>query len=276
MIALMSLTLTYHAKTTVPVEVEGVIPERLRDKSLAEIERLEAYCGNRQISLADLFAISGDPSDGRMDFEGDLRGVHYIGYGMTAGEIHVHGNAGRHVGGEMSGGMIRVEGDAGDWVGGEMHGGLIQVNGSAGHLIGAAYRGSKRGMTDGTILIGGDVGNEIGAAMRRGMLAVAGSCGDAAGFNMFAGSIFVFGSCGIRIGAGMRRGTIGLFGEEPPKLLPTFRRAGRYRPLFLRLVFGELTRCGFPVDDGLLEGDLSLHHGDLVAAGKGEVWMRGN
>ena len=44
-----------------------------------------------------------------------------------------------------------------------MHGGLIQVAGSAGHLIGAAYRGSKQGMTDGTILIGGDVGSEIGA-----------------------------------------------------------------------------------------------------------------
>ena len=126
----------------------------------------------------------------------------------------------------MTGGRIVVEGNAGDWVGGEMHGGLIQVAGSAGHLIGAAYRGSKRGMTDGTILIGGDVGSEIGAAMRRGSLAVGGSCGDAAGFGMIAGSILVFGSCGIRIGAGMRRGTIGLFGPDPPDTaahLPTSR-----------------------------------------------------
>jgi formylmethanofuran dehydrogenase subunit C len=131
-------------------------------------------------------------------------------------------------------------------------------------------------MTDGTILIGGDVGNEVGAAMRRGLLAVGGSCGDAAGFNMIAGSILVFGSCGIRTGAGMRRGTIGLLGKEPPKLLPTFRLAGRYRPLFLRLVFQELTRLGFPVGEGLLEEELRLYHGDLVALGKGEVWMRAN
>ena len=95
-----------------------MIPERLREKALAEIERLEIHHGNRTIPLAELFIVSGDPSDGRIDFEGDLSGVHFIGHGMTGGEIHVHGNAGRHLGGQMSGGTIRVEGNAGDWVGG--------------------------------------------------------------------------------------------------------------------------------------------------------------
>jgi formylmethanofuran dehydrogenase subunit C len=270
----MPLILSYHAETTVPVEIEGVTPDRLRDKTLAEIERLEVFHGNRKLALAEVFTVAGDPSDARIDFEGDLAGVHYIGYGMGDGEIHVHGNAGRHVGGEMTGGRITVEGDASDWVGGEMHGGLIHVKGRAGHLIGAAYRGSRRGMTGGTILIGGDVGNEVGSAMRRGILAVGGSCGDVAGFNMIAGSIFVFGNCGIRTGAGMRRGTIGLFGPEPPKLLPTFRRACRYRPLFLRLIFRELAELGFPVDGGLLETELVLYRGDMVALGKGEILMR--
>jgi formylmethanofuran dehydrogenase subunit C len=272
----MSLTLTYRAQTSVPVEIEGVVPDRFRDKSLAEIERLEAYLGNRKVALAELFTIAGDPSDARIDFEGDLSGVHFIGYGMTAGEIHVHGNAGRHIGGEMTGGRILVDGNAGDWVGGEMHGGLIHVTGSAGHLIGAAYRGSKKGMTGGTILIGGDVGNEIGAAMRRGTLVVGGSCGDAAGFSMIAGTILVLGNCGIRTGAGMKRGTLGLFGGEPLKLLPTFRPAGRFRPLFLRLFARELAQVGFPFDDGLCDTELMLSHGDLVALGKGEVWMRAN
>jgi formylmethanofuran dehydrogenase subunit C len=59
-------------------------------------------------------------------------------------------------------------------------------------------------------------------------------------------------------------------------LLPTFRQAGRFKPLFLRLVMRELTQLGFPVDAGLLDGELSLYHGDLVALGKGEVWMRVN
>jgi formylmethanofuran dehydrogenase subunit C len=270
----MSLTLRYHAQTSVPVEIEGIVPDRLREKSLAEIERLEIFHGNRKLPLAEMFAISGDPADARIDFEGNLAGVHFVGYGMSAGEVHVHGNAGRHLGGEMTGGRIVVEGGAGDWVGGEMHGGTIQVSGSAGHLIGAAYRGSKRGMTDGTIMIGGDVGSEIGAAMRRGILAVGGSCGDAAGFNMIAGTILIFGTCGIRIGAGMRRGTIGLFGPDPPTMLPTFRKAGCFRPLFLRLLFRELAQLGFRSGDIVLETDLLLYHGDLVALGKGEVWMR--
>ena len=81
--------------------------------------------------------------------------------------------------------------------------------------------------------------------MRRGTLAVGGSCGDAAGFSMIAGTILVFGACGIRIGAGMRRGTIGLFGPDPPRMLPTFRKAGRFRPLFLRLLLRELAGSAF-------------------------------
>jgi formylmethanofuran dehydrogenase subunit C len=270
----MPLTLRYDVKTSIPVEVEGIIPDRLRDKSLAEIERLEVYLGNRKLALAELFSVSGDPADCRMDFEGDLAGVHFIGYGMSDGEIHVHGNVGRHLGGEMTAGKIVVKGDAGDWVGGEMHGGLIQIKGRAGHLIGSAYRGSRQGMTGGTILIGGDVGDEIGSAMRRGVLAVGGSCGDVAGFGMIAGSILVFGKCGIRTGAGMRRGTIGLFGPEPPKLLPTFRLACRYRPLFLRLYCRELARLGFPVNTTSLDDEMLLFRGDLVGLGKGEVLVR--
>ena len=118
--------------------------------------------------------MSGDPSDERIDLEGDLAGVHFIGYGMKSGTVHVHGNAGRHVGGEMSGGRIVVDGNAGDYAGCEMHGGMIHVAGNAGNRIGAAYPGSKKGMTDGTILIGGDVGSEAGASMRRGTLVVRG------------------------------------------------------------------------------------------------------
>ena len=272
--ATMPLILRYLGQTSVPVEIEGLVPDSLREKSPAEIERLEIFHGNRKLPLAELFAVTGDASDGRMEFEGDLAGVHFIGYGMTAGEIHVHGNAGRHLGGEMTGGRIIVEGNAGDWVGGEMHGGLIHVAGNAGHLIGAAYRGSKQGMTDGTILIGGDVGSEIGAAMRRGTLAVGGSCGDAAGFSMIAGSILVFGSCGIRIGADMRRGTIALLGPDSPGLLPRSEKPAASGRSFCDLLLRELARLGFQPDLVELEQELSLYHGDLVALGKGEVWMR--
>src|SRR5258707_81627 len=113
----MPLTLRFHAKTSLPVEIEGVVPDRLYDKTLAEIERLAIWYGNTRLALAELFSVSGDPSDGHVDLEGELAGVHWVGYGMKSGHIHVHGSAGRHVGGAMNGGRITVDGCVGDFAG---------------------------------------------------------------------------------------------------------------------------------------------------------------
>ncbi len=270
----MSLRLTYHGQTSIPVEIEGLVPNVVRELPLAEIERFEIFHGNEKLPLAELFKIAGDGSDGRMEFEGNLAGVHWIGAGMTAGVIDVAGDAGRHVGSEMRGGEIHVHGNASDWVGGEMHGGLIHVRGRAGHLIGAAYRGSKRGMTGGTILIGGEVGNEIGHTMRRGTLVVGGGCGDFVGVNIIAGTVLVLGECGIRPAAGMRRGTVGLLGPDPPQMLSTFRRGGRFQPLVLQLILRELVKLNFAVPQELFTASYQLYHGDLVALGRGEVLVR--
>ena len=267
----MTLLLKYKGQSSVPVEIEGVTPELVRGMSLTEIEKIEVFHGNRKVPFAEFFDVSGSSSDSEMIFEGDLSGVHWIGAGMNAGVVRVNGDAGRHVGSEMTGGEIHVHGDAGDWVGGEMHGGLIHVRGRAGHLVGAAYRGSRRGMTRGTILIDGDVGNELGHSIRRGAIVVGGGAGDCAGFNMIAGNIYVFGSCGIRPGAGMRRGTIGIFGPDPPPLLPTFRRAGSFRLEFLRVILLDLCRLGFDFPEALFDAQYALYHGDLVESGKGEI-----
>lgn len=267
------LRLTYIAETSVPVEVEGLTPDALRDKSLAEIEKLDIFHGNRKLPLAEMFRVEGDPADERVEWHGQLAGVHWIGAKMTSGMVHVEGDAGRHLGSDMRGGEIHVRGDAGDWVGGEMHGGLIHVRGRAGHLVGAAYRGSARGMTGGTILIHGDVGNEVGHTMRRGLLAVGGACGDLAGFNILAGTILVLGGCGIRHAAGMHRGTIAFLGERPP-LLPSFRFACRFRPTALHLIFRELQRRNFPIPDDLFSIDVDLYNGDMIEGGRGEVLLR--
>ena len=269
----MPLTLSYHGTTSIPVEIEGLVPNLVRTMSLADIERWQLYHGNERLPLADMFGVAGDPTDGQMHLEGNLTGVHWIGAGMTEGSIHVHGPAGRHVGSEMRGGEIHVDGSAGDWVGGEMHGGLVHVRGSAGHLIGAAYRGSRVGMTGGTILIDGSVGNEIGHTMRRGLLAIGGICGDFVGLNMIAGTILVAGGCGIRPGAGMRRGTIVLLGPEPPKLLPTFESGCEFQPLVFELLARELRRLEFPVPPGFGREPLALYHGDLVTLGRGEILL---
>ncbi len=270
----MVLCLRFKNPSPVPLEVEGLTPEHLSSLSLSEVERSIIFQGNRKVPLGDYFRASGDPSDAVVHWEGDLAGVHWIGAKMTAGEIRVIGNAGRHLGSEMRGGRILVEGNAGDWVGGEMHGGLIHVHGRAGHLIGAAYRGSARGMTGGTILINGDVGNEIGHTMRRGMLAIGGDTGDLIGFNMLAGSVLTFGETGIRHGAGMHRGTLGFFGPTAPPLLPTFRHACRYRPDILKLTFAHLRELGFPVPVDAAEMEVDLYNGDMIEGGRGEMLIR--
>jgi formylmethanofuran dehydrogenase subunit C len=265
------LRLVYHGQTSVPVEVEGFVPQAIRAMSLAEIERFEIFHGNEKRPLADFFAVTGSAADERIEFEGQLAGVHWIGAGMSSGSIHVSGDAGRHVGSEMTGGEIHVAGNTSDWVGGEMKGGLIHVRGRAGHLIGSAYRGSRHGMTGGTILIGGEVGNEIGHTMRRGLLVVGGGCGDFVGINMIAGTILVFGECGIRPAPGMRRGTIGLFGSPAPKLLPTFRAGSCDKPLVLQLLFRELRRLDFHFNDALVDANYRMYHGDMVTLGRGEL-----
>jgi formylmethanofuran dehydrogenase subunit C len=269
----MALQLKYKGQTGVPVEVEGLTPTALRGMPLAEIEKQTIFHGNQQLPLAEFFDVSGDAADLRMEWQGDLAGVHWIGAKMSEGEVHVAGNAGRHVGSEMTGGEIHVAGDAGDWVGGEMHGGLIHVRGRAGHLIGAAYRGSARGMTGGILLVGGAAGNEVGHTMRRGFLAIGGSCGDFPAINMIAGTLLVFGGCGIRAAAGMRRGTLAVFGDRPP-LLPTFRAGGVCRPSFLPLYLRKLARLNFAFPGELMDAELAIYHGDLVTTGLGEVLMR--
>ncbi len=270
----MTLKLTYRSTTSVPVELEGITPDRLRNKSVGEIERAEVFCGNRKIPLAELFTVQGDPGEGQWEVYGDVSGVHWLGAHMSEGEIHIRGPAGRHVGSQMRGGRIVVHGDAGDWVGGEMRGGTIHVTGSAGHLAGAAYRGSRRGMRGGQILIQGDAGNEIGHTMRRGWIAIGGQAGDMVGFNMIAGTVFVFGDCAIRAGAGMRRGTLGLFGATRPRLLPTFRYACTYVPPILPLMFRRLAQWNFAFDPELLDQEFELHQGDMVEKGRGEIFVR--
>jgi formylmethanofuran dehydrogenase subunit C len=268
----MPLVLDYRGNTGVPVEVEGLLPAALADLSRSEIERREIVHGNRELPLAELFAVSGSAADGELVFRGDLAGVHWIGAKLAAGVVRVEGDAGRHVGSEMSGGEIHVSGSAGDCLGGEMKGGLIHVRGRAGDLVGAAYRGSRHGMTGGTILVHGLVGDEAGHTMRRGLLAT-GGCGDFVALNMIAGTILVFGPCGARPAAGMRRGTLGLFGPQPPQLLPTFRSGSRDRPLFLQLLFRELERLGYPLDAPLTQAEYHTWHGDLVTVGRGEVLL---
>lgn len=272
----MPLVLSLKNKTSVPLEVDAVRLETVREQSTDDVKATPIQFGNKQVPLGEFFDVTGSASeDQTLVWEGDCSHVKLIGAHLAEGRIRVEGNAGMHLGAEMTGGEILVNGNAGDWLGAEMHGGRIHVRGDAGHLVGAVYRGGRRGMTGGEIFVEGRAGNEIGHTMRRGLIAVGGRSGDAPGFSMIAGSILLFGEAGIRPGAGMKRGTIGfLNSQQPPEVLPTFRYACSYRPVFLRLLLLHLQRCGFPVPDGCLDDVYRRYCGDFLEIGKGEVLVR--
>ena len=272
----MPLVLSLHNRTSIPVEVDHVRIETVREQSTDQIRATPVQYGNKQLTLGEFFDVSGScGDDSEIIWEGDCAKIKLIGTGMTTGRMTIRGNAGMHLGAEMTGGEILCEGVAADWVGAEMHGGRIRVLGNAGHLIGAVYRGGRRGMTGGEILIDGNAGNEIGHTMRRGLIAVGGRSGDAPGFNMIAGSIFLFGEAGIRPGAGMRRGTIAFFSpDQAPRMLPTFQRSSAYDPLFLQQYLRHLKAEGFPVPEECLTSHYVRYRGDFLEGGRGEILVR--
>ena len=270
----MPLSLSLRAPSTLPIEAQGLTPDLLRDKSLAEIQRLPVLCGNTLLPLGELFHVSGSAADAEIEFAGDHAQVHWIGAGMKAGCIRVTGAAGRHAGSGMNGGELLIDGDAGDWAGAEMRRGLIRIKGAAGASAGGVYVGGTKGMTGGTLLIHGAAGNESGRCMRRGLIAIGGPCGDYTAFNMLAGAVLVFGPCGIRPAAGMRRGTLALLHPAQTQLLPTFRLAATLQPTAVRLVLRRLEQLHFPFETTLCEEPLEIFRGDVVVGGKGEILRR--
>ena len=268
----MAIELSYSGNSTCPIEVEGIVPNCLREMSIHEIMSLPIFHGREKAELGDFFQARGSAEDSTIHWHGALNNVHWIGAGMDGGHMVIHGDCGRHVGSEMSHGCIEVKGSVGDWAGAELHGGTLQVHGHAGHLVGAAYRGSARGMTGGRVLIHGQAGDEIGHSMRRGTIVVD-EAGDLAGFNMLAGTLMVCGRSGVRHGAGMRRGTL-IFADDQPTPLPSFRYAAPFKPPFLPLLLTSLHQAGFPVKDEWKSARWDLFHGDLIEGGRGEMLVR--
>jgi len=261
------ITLRLKSEPSVPLEAEALSPDVVATLRHDEVRALPMYLGKRQCRVDDFFDVAGEASD-ELEIRGDARKVKWIGRGMTRGRVRVVGDVGMHLGAYMKGGTIEVSGSASDWVGGEMSGGLIRIGGNAGGQIGAAYRGSRTGMTDGTILIEGSAGLEVGMRMKRGTIAVKGSVRDFTGLEMKGGMVIV-GGAELRTGAWMMRGTI--VSLTPIPLLPTFAFACRSNPTFLRLYARLLRPLGFSLPYDASEGCYLVHTGDAAVSDKGEV-----
>jgi formylmethanofuran dehydrogenase subunit C len=252
----------------VPLEAESICPDVMAVLDNAAVRALPVYLGKRERRIDDFFTVEGEKSD-EIDVHGDLRKVRWIGRGMTRGRIAIDGNAGMHLGAYMKGGTIEVTGAASDWVGGEMSGGLIRVAGNAGGQIGAAYRGSPRGMTDGTIVIGGSAGLEVGMRMKRGLIVVGGPVRDFAGLEMKGGTIVLRRGAELRTGAWMRRGTI--ISIEPIPLLPSFLYSSGYVPTFMGVLVKHLGALGVSLPLDAEAGAYQRFLGDTSVVGKGEI-----
>ena len=262
------LRLVRRSSSPVPLELDGITPDRLLKLSAAEVARLPVAHGNRSEPLGDRFTVTGDPADGALALAGDTAMLRRVGEAMTAGTLVVEGDVGSHAGARMTGGGLTVHGSAGDWLGTELRGGTITVRGNAGGQCGAAYRGARRGMTGGVIHVRGDVGVECGAAMRRGLILVGGACGEFAGAGMIAGTV-VATRLGRRAGAGLKRGT--LLAGSVEELPPGFRQCCDYRPAFLGLLLTELRRHRYTAD--WLTAGVRCHRGDVLAGGNGELLL---
>lgn len=262
----MGFTLTLRNPSPVPLDVDGILPDRVAGLSALAVAKLAVMHGNRTEELGQFFDVSVRTSvrDADLKFAGDTRNVHNIGRRMTGGFVRVENDVGRHAGAQMSSGNLVIDSGADDWLGAEMRGGDIEVRHSAGNCVGAAYRGSLRGMTGGSILVQGTVGHELGLLMRRGMIVVGGDSGEFTGASMVAGTIVVTGQLGRRAGAGMKRGTILTFGE-PPEIAPGLRYACEYQPTFLPLLL-----CRLSLPD---VRSVRCYRGDVTTGGRGELLL---
>ncbi|MCU0702653.1 MAG: formylmethanofuran dehydrogenase subunit C [Fimbriiglobus sp.] len=259
----MGFKLTLRSPSPIPLEVDGIVPERLANLSALEVAKQPVRHGNRIEPLGEHFVVSA-AGIGDIQFAGDTGNVHAIGRGMTSGLIYVENNAGRHAGAQMSGGQLIVDNGCGDWLGAEMRGGRIEVRGTAGDCVGAAYRGSRRGMIGGSILLLGNAGHELGLMMRRGLIVVEGNTGEFAGASMIAGTLVVKGHFGRRAGAGMKRGTLlALGGVE--ELSPGFRFCCDYLPAYLGLLTKSLNLPAVK--------RVKCYRGDALTGGQGELFL---
>ncbi len=270
----MPLTIHLRNELKYPLDVAGAHPAAWENLSLRDIEAWPTWFGNRQVPIADFFAIQGTTSDGVHQWQGDLGKVHNLGAGHSHGSIEVDGNAGRGVGQGMAGGELLVRGRVGDLCGSGMRGGLLRVLGDAGDRAGGAMDGRPSCMQGGELIISGDAGKECGYRVRSGMIVVGGTCGNFAGYQMRAGTVVLGGACGSFAGLGMRRGT--LLALSPHVPIPTlhFRPSSRVEPLAIYLVLQRARRLHSPLFQmKSTRATWNLFHGDLLEGGRGELYV---
>ena len=263
-----SFKLTLRTPSAIPLDLEGITPQRVLHLSPREVAELPVFHGNCSEPLGEFFDVVSTSKMicADLHFAGDTKSVKSIGAGMANGSIFVEGEVGMHAGARMTGGSLILDSRASDWLGAEMKGGLIEVRDTAGNQVGAAYRGSRRGMTGGTIVLRRNAGDELGLLMRRGLIAVENACGAFACASMIAGTVVLLGEVGNGLGAGMKRGTI--IASREPNLPASFRFSCEYQPSLLALFRAKLQQLQVSIP---ASKTVRCYRGDVLTGARGEV-----
>ena len=243
-----ALTFTLKKTLAQKLDVAGLIPDLLADKSPAEIAATPLPYGKQTLRADEVFEISGTDSS-QLIFENSNAKIDYIGAGLKTGSITING-------------------DAGAFLGFQMKQGEIVLNGNVGDFLGAALIGDKKGMKGGTVLVSGNTGERTGDQMRRGMILIEGSAGKYCASRMLAGTIGVLGDVGEYVGYGMRRGTLLL--TKKPQMHATLQDCGTHTLPYLSLMFKSFS--GLPSKFAKINQNcVQRYAGDLANDGKGEI-----
>lgn len=244
--------------------------------SVTKIEKHTILVGSENVSVGDLFEITGKIPNEKIVLENPTTKMDYVGCGLTKGSrFQVKGNVGHYAGAKLSGGKLKIDGGAQDFVGCGMKNGLIEISNNAGDYTGGAPVGEKSGMSGGTILIHGDAANFTGDLMRRGIIMVVGNIGDYCGSRMIAGTITNLGGIGKQVGIGMRRGTI-LLPHKPKDVITGFHDCGRHSLGYLTLLLNELRRHHSTFRSlHPMRRRVQRYIGDAAVGGQGEmlIWI---
>lgn len=254
------------------IDMSRVVPGALAGLPIIEIERLDVGPSKGGVKLADIFAISGSPSE-NMTIEGGSDRLDFVGATHGGGTILVEGDVGACAGRHMKAGRLDIRGNAGPWLASGLAGGLVSVAGNAGDSLGAPRAGERFGMTDGTVVVAGNIGARAGERMRRGTIIARGKCGALAGARMMGGTIWTDGGFGETPGAMMRRGT--LIAPSAERLAATFADCGRHDLVILRIMSAYFAATLGALAPKPLPSSARRFAGDMAALGKGEILLLG-
>ncbi len=252
------------------VDLSRLTPGQIGGLSLGGIERLAVGTGGDDLALADVFTVTGSPSD-QIVIEGGAERIDGIGAGLASGSLIIDGDAGAYAGLGMKGGRLEIKGSAGAYAASGMSGGLLLIGGNAGDSLGAARAGEKFGMAGGTVRVGGTIGSRCGDRMRRGTVVAKGAIGAAAGSRMMGGTLWAEGGFGDGPGPLLRRGT--LVSPKVSRMLPTFVDCGRHQLGILAILSRHLAAELGALAPKAITGPVHRFAGDTSTIGKGELLL---